>query len=113
MAPSKDALKEAEEKGIKKGRRQGLKEGKKKGFEEGRDEGLSKGLDLLAKAVRMTSHRIASRMFARCVDIEIISETTGLTVKKLKNKFKIEELSPRQRAYLREQWAKFEEEVMQ
>ena len=50
------------------GREEGLKEGHKKGHAEGREEG-----------VKQNSFDIAKRMLEKGIDIETISELTGLT----------------------------------
>ena len=50
------------------GREEGLKEGHKKGHAEGREEGA-----------KQNSFDIAKRMLEKGIDIETISELTGLT----------------------------------
>ena len=58
----------ARETGREEGREEGLKEGHKKGHAEGRAEGA-----------KQKSFDIAQRMLEKGIDIETISELTGLT----------------------------------
>ena len=66
--------------GREEGREEGLKEGHKKGHEEGKEEGLKEGR---AEGVKQTSFDIAKRMLEKGIDIETISELTGLTEKEI------------------------------
>ena len=74
----------ARETGREEGREEGLKvgreEGHKKGHEEGKEEGLKEGR---AEGVKQTSFDIAKRMLEKGIDIETISELTGLTEKEI------------------------------
>ena len=60
------------EEGHKVGKEEGLKEGKEEGIKEGREEGA-----------KQKSFDIAKRMLEKGIDIEIISELTGLTEKEI------------------------------
>ena len=62
-----EGLKEGHKKGHKEGKEEGLKEGHKKGRAEGREEGA-----------KQKSFDIAKRMLEKGIDIETISELTGL-----------------------------------
>ena len=62
------------------GREEGLEEGHKKGHEEGKEEGLKEGR---AEGVKQNSFDIAKRMLEKGIDIETISELTGLTEKEI------------------------------
>ncbi len=58
------------------GREEGLEEGHKVGKEEGLKEGLKEG-------AKRNSFDIAKRMLEKGIDIETISELTGLTEKEI------------------------------
>ena len=60
------------EEGHKVGKEEGLKEGKEEGRKEGREEGA-----------KQKSFDIAKRMLEKGIDIETISELTGLTEKEI------------------------------
>ena len=62
------------------GREEGLEEGHKKGHKEGKEEGLKEGR---AEGVKQNSFDIAKRMLEKGIDIETISELTGLTEKEI------------------------------
>ena len=62
----------ARETGREEGREEGLKEGHKKGHAEGRAEGA-----------KQKSFDIAQRMLEKGIDIETISELTGLTAEEV------------------------------
>ncbi len=66
----------ARETGREEGREEGLKEGHKKGHKEGKEEGLKEGR---AEGAKQNSFDIAKRMLEKGIDIETISELTGLT----------------------------------
>ena len=68
------------EEGLKVGREEGLEEGHKKGHEEGKEEGLKEGR---AEGVKQNSLDIAKRMLEKGIDIETISELTGLTTEEV------------------------------
>ena len=70
----------ARETGREEGREEGLEEGHKKGHEEGKEEGLKEGR---AEGAKQTSFDIAKRMLEKGIDIETISELTGLTEKEI------------------------------
>ena len=60
------------EEGLKVGREKGLEEGHKKGHKEGKEEGA-----------KQKSFDIAKRMLEKGIDVETISELTGLTEKEI------------------------------
>ena len=74
----------ARETGREEGREEGLKvgreEGHKKGHKEGKEEGLKEGR---AEGVKQNSFDIAKRMLEKGIDIETISELTGLTAEEV------------------------------
>ena len=70
----------ARETGREEGREEGLEEGHKKGHEEGKEEGLKEGR---AEGVKQNSFDIAKRMLEKGIDIETISELTGLTAEEV------------------------------
>ena len=63
---------EGREEGLKVGREKGLEEGHKKGHKEGKEEGA-----------KQKSFDIAKRMLEKGIDVETISELTGLTEKEI------------------------------
>ena len=67
-----EGLKEGREEGHKEGKEEGLKEGRKEGKEEGIKEGREEG-------AKRNSCDIAKRMLEKGIDVETISELTGLT----------------------------------
>ncbi len=68
------------EEGREEGRKEGLEEGHKKGHKEGKEEGLKEGR---AEGVKQNSFDIAKRMLEKGIDIETISELTGLTAEEV------------------------------
>ena len=68
------------EEGLKVGREEGREEGRKEGKEEGKEEGLKEGR---AEGVKQNSFDIAKRMLEKGIDIETISELTGLTAEEV------------------------------
>ena len=66
----------ARETGREEGKEEGLKEGRKEGKEEGIKEGREEG-------AKQNSCDIAKRMLEKGIDIETISELTGLTEKEI------------------------------
>ena len=64
------------EEGHKVGKEEGLKEGREEGHKEGKEEGRKEG-------AKQKSFDIAKRMLEKGIDIEIISELTGLTEKEI------------------------------
>ena len=70
------AREEGREEGLKEGLDKGLKEGKEEGLKEGREEGLKE-----------KSIEIAKNMLKLNIDINIISQSTGLSVEEI-NKLK-------------------------
>ena len=72
------------EEGHKVGKEEGLKEGHKAGKEEGIKEGKEKGLkEGREEGAKRNSCDIAKRMLETGIDIETISELTGLTEKEI------------------------------
>ena len=67
---------EGREEGHKVGKEEGLKVGREEGHKEGKEEGLKEGR---AEGARQKSFDIAKRMLEKGIDIETISELTGLT----------------------------------
>ena len=70
----------ARETGREEGREEGRVEGRKEGREEGRKEGIKEGR---AEGVKQNSCDIAKRMLEKGIDIETISELTGLTAEEV------------------------------
>ena len=60
--------------GIKKGLNEGIKKGKEEGLKEGKEEGLKEG-----------KIEIAKNMFKLNIDINIISQSTGLSIDEIKS----------------------------
>ena len=72
------------EEGLKEGREEGRKEGKEEGLKEGHKEGKEEGIkEGRAEGAKQNSCDIAKRMLEKGIDIEIISELTGLTEKEI------------------------------
>ena len=72
------------EEGLKEGREEGRKEGKEEGLKEGHKEGKEEGIkESRAEGAKQNSCDIAKRMLEKGIDIEIISELTGLTEKEI------------------------------
>ena len=70
----------ARESGREEGLKEGHKEGKEEGLKEGKEEGIKKGR---AEGAKRNSCDIAKRMLEKGIDIETISELTGLTVEEV------------------------------
>ncbi len=68
------------EEGLKEGREEGHKEGKEEGRKEGKEEGIKEGRE---EGAKQNSFDIAKRMLEKGIDIETISELTGLTEKEI------------------------------
>ena len=68
------------EEGHKVGKEEGLKVGREEGHKEGKEEGLKEGR---AEGARQKSFDIAQRMLEKGIDIETISELTGLTAEEV------------------------------
>ena len=72
------------EEGHKVGKEEGLKEGRKEGKEKGRKEGKEEGIkEGREEGAKQKSFDIAKRMLEKGIDIETISELTGLTEKEI------------------------------
>ena len=68
------------EEGHKVGKEEGLKEGREEGHKEGKEEGIKEGR---AEGSKQNSFDIAKRMLKKGIDIETISELTGLTAEEV------------------------------
>ena len=68
------------EEGLKEGRKEGKEEGLKEGHKEGKEEGIKEGR---AEGAKRNSCDIAKRMLEKGIDVETISELTGLTEKEI------------------------------
>jgi len=68
------------EEGLKEGREEGHKEGKEEGLKEGKEEGIKEGRE---EGAKRKSFDIAKRMLEKGIDVETISELTGLTEKEI------------------------------
>ena len=80
----KKGHKEGKEEGLKEGREEGRKEGKEEGLKEGHKEGKEEGIkEGREEGAKQNSCDIAKRMLEKGIDIEIISELTGLTEKEI------------------------------
>ena len=66
--------------GLKEGRKEGKEEGLKEGHKEGKEEGIKEGRE---EGAKQKSFDIAKRMLEKGIDIETISELTGLTEKEI------------------------------
>ena len=62
------------------GREEGHKEGKEEGLKEGKEEGIKEGRE---EGAKQKSFDIAKRMLEKGIDIETISELTGLTAEEV------------------------------
>ena len=65
---------------IEYARETGREEGREEGHKEGKEEGLTEGR---AEGAKQNSCDIAQRMLQKGIDIETISELTGLTGKEI------------------------------
>ena len=70
----------ARETGREEGREEGHKVGKEEGLKEGKEEGIKEGRE---EGAKRNSCDIAKRMLEKGIDIETISELTGLTEKEI------------------------------
>ena len=70
---SNTTLYKAEQKGLKKGLKQGVKKGKEEGLKQGKEEGLREGKKEMARVLLQSG-----------VDINIISQSSGLTIDEIK-----------------------------
>ncbi len=72
------------EEGLKEGREEGRKEGKEEGLKEGHKEGKEEGIkEGRAEGAKQNSCDIAKRMLEKGIDIETVTELTGLTEKEI------------------------------
>ena len=70
----------ARETGREEGREEGHKVGKEEGLKEGKEEGIKEGRE---EGAKQKSFDIAKRMLEKGIEIETISELTGLTEKEI------------------------------
>jgi predicted transposase YdaD len=86
IAPFKEKWKrEGLEEGKKQGLKQGLEQGKKQGLKQGLEQGIKQGLEEGKKQGELkTKIETAKKLLKKGIDIEIISEATGLSKKELK-----------------------------
>ena len=70
----------ARETGREEGREEGHKVGKEEGLKEGKEEGIKEGRE---EGAKQKSCDIAERMLEKGIDIETISELTGLTAEEV------------------------------
>ncbi len=70
----------ARETGREEGREEGHKVGKEEGLKEGKEEGIKEGRE---EGAKRNSCDIAKRMLEKGIDVETISELTGLTEKEI------------------------------
>ena len=70
----------ARESGREEGREEGHKVGKEEGRKEGKEEGIREGRE---EGAKQNSCDIAKRMLEKGIDVETISELTGLTEKEI------------------------------
>ena len=68
--------KEGKLEGIKEGKLEGIEEGMKKGIEKGKLEGIKEGIE-------KRNYTIAKDMKSKNLDINLISEITGLTLEEI------------------------------
>ena len=73
-------MEQAREDGLKAGLEEGLREGHKEGLKEGHKEGLKEGL---IEGSKKEKNNIAKKLLDKKIDINIISETTGLSIDEL------------------------------
>ena len=72
------AKEEAIKQGLQKGLKQGIKQGKREGLKQGKEEGLKQGAMNKAK-------EMAKILLQSGVDINIISQSSGLTIEEIKS----------------------------
>ena len=76
------AMAEMEQKGLEAGRAEGLEAGRAQGLEAGRAEGLSQGRTAGRAEER---NELAKKMLEKKMDIDLISELTGLTKEEIES----------------------------
>ena len=77
---SNTTLYKAEQKGLKKGLKQGVKKGKEEGLKQGKEEGLREGEE---KGKQEKAKEMAKILLQSGVDINIISQSSGLTIEEI------------------------------
>ena len=75
------ALEHAVNKGIKEGMEKGMKEGLEKGMEKGIEKGMEKGLK---EGEKKKSLEIAKKLLAYNTPLDIITNSTGLSIEEIK-----------------------------
>ena len=73
-----EGFKQGMEKGIEKGRQEGIEKGRQEGIEKGRQEGIEKG-------IKENQILTAKNMKNKNMDLNLISELTGLSIKEIEN----------------------------
>lgn len=75
-----------QELGYEDGKKEGYEDGKKQGLEDGKREGLQQGLEQgLEQGKKAAKIETAKNMLTKDIDINIISEVTGLSKKEIEN----------------------------
>ena len=80
------AEKKGLERGMKKGLERGMKKGMKKGIEQGIEQGIERGIEQgIEQGENNKSIEIAKNMLNKNMNINIISEVTGLSKEEIEN----------------------------
>ena len=80
-----NAIDEGLKKGIKQGEKQGLKKGLKQGIKQGKEEGLKQGKE---EGKKEKAKEMARILLQSGVDINIISQSSGLTIEEIQELIK-------------------------
>ena len=79
------AMSEMKEKGLAAGKAEGRAEGLAEGHAKGRAEGIAEGIEEgIAQGEKRTNLKIVRKMLEKKMDINLISELTGLTEEEIK-----------------------------
>ena len=79
------ALEHAVNKGIKEGMEKGMKEGLEKGMEKGMEKGIEKGMEKgIKEGEKKKGLEIAKKLLAYNTPLEIIANSTGLSIEEIK-----------------------------
>ena len=70
------------DKGLKTGLEQGIQQGLREGMQQGLKDGLQQGLQ---QGMQKEKLQIAKKMLSKKIDLNIISQLTGLSIQELKN----------------------------
>jgi len=68
--------------GLSQGKAEGFSQGKAEGREEGKAEGISEGI---SEGKIENKKEIAKNMLSKAMEVELISEITGLSIEEIKN----------------------------